>query len=177
MLGGFDHCVGFTLLPQDDGQPFHVTSGDRGGATAWGITRATLSRWLGCPASMDDVKALTREEAQNIYRRWYWDTIGGDLLPAGIDLMVFDHGVVAGEAQSVMELQQVLHMTGDQIDGHVGPITLGLIAENKPLDVIACLEARQAMHYRMCADFPRFGDGWMDRLERRSKAAILMVTR
>jgi lysozyme family protein len=44
---------------------------DKGKATKYGITQATLAEWLGRPASVDDVKALTEHEAREIYREEY----------------------------------------------------------------------------------------------------------
>lgn len=44
---------------------------DLGGATKYGITQATLSGYLGKPASKYDVKNLTEELAREIYRANY----------------------------------------------------------------------------------------------------------
>ena len=46
---------------------------DRGGPTNMGITQATLSEYLGRPASVDEVRSLSRAQAVAIYRsRWRW---------------------------------------------------------------------------------------------------------
>jgi lysozyme family protein len=176
LLGNFSKCVDFTLLPGQDGQPFHTTAGDQGGATAWGITRATLSRWMLAPASVDDVRALKVERARAIYQGFYWNTINGDGLPYGIDLMVFDHGVLAGEVQSAMDLQQALGMTGTDVDGHVGPVTLSRAKDKDPVDLITAIWVRQKAHYRSCSTFKLFGTGWLARLERRTVAAKAMLS-
>lgn len=42
------------------------------------------------------VKALTLQEATEIYERSYWSRSGGELLPAGLDHAAFDFGVNAG---------------------------------------------------------------------------------
>jgi lysozyme family protein len=175
MQGAFPACINFTLLPGDDGQPFHVTSNDPGGATAWGITRVTLSRWLQRPASVDDVRALTKASVQPIYEAYFWKTISGDKLPAGVNLMVFDHGVVAGEHESAIELQTELGFTGDDIDGDIGPITLRAVAARDPAALITALSVRQADHYRACANFVIFGRGWLARVDRRVAAGIAML--
>lgn len=176
MLANFPACVSFTLLPSNDGQPCHITPGDTGGATAYGITRATLSRWMLSPASVDDVKNLTVEKTRAIYQGFYWNTISGDSLPYGVDLMVFDHGVLAGEGEASRELQQVVGLTGDDVDGHIGPITLAAVHSRDPVDLVAALHRRQEMYYRMCANFPLFGNGWLARLTRRVEAATLMLS-
>ena len=43
-----------------------------------------------------DVKALTKAEAGQIYRKNYWDVIKGDQLPPGVDYAVFDFAVNSG---------------------------------------------------------------------------------
>lgn len=173
MQSGFETCLNFTLSPANDGQPFHV---DTGGATSWGVTRAVWSRWIGRPASVDDMKAVTRSSVSGLYRAWYWNTIAGDKLPAGLDLMTFDMGVTAGEHSAAVQLQQVLGFTGDDVDGHIGPITLSRAASEVTADVIERLTHRQEFYYRSCSTFSTNGNGWLNRLQRRSTAALAMLS-
>lgn len=44
---------------------------DPGRATKWGITQATLSQWRGQDATVADIRALSRDEAREIYRLRY----------------------------------------------------------------------------------------------------------
>ena len=81
---------------------------DPGGATNLGITRATLEQARGGPASRAEVRRLSVGEAKTIYRRFYWDPIRADDLPAGLDLAVFDFAVHSGPGRSVKSLQAVL---------------------------------------------------------------------
>jgi hypothetical protein len=48
---------------------------DPGGPTNLGITQATLGRYLGREATLDEVRALTREAAKPIYKRFFWDVL------------------------------------------------------------------------------------------------------
>ena len=66
---------------------------DRGGPTKFGITQSTLSRHLGRPASADDVRGLTPDVAADIYRRYYYEAPGLDLLPQSVQPFVFDAAV------------------------------------------------------------------------------------
>ena len=63
---------------------------DRGGPTDFGITRATLSRHLGRPASADDLRRLDRGVARKIYRRECFQRPRLDRLPPGIRLEELD---------------------------------------------------------------------------------------
>jgi lysozyme family protein len=172
MRGNFSACADFTLAAPQDGQPFHITAGDPGGATTWGVTRATLSRWRHSPASLDDVKALTITEARKIYKAWYYDTISGDDLPAGVDLMVFDHGVVAGEVCSAKLLQKALNV---EADGAIGQITMAAVNAVPPAALVSRLRTYQEQDFKLKSDFYAFGHGWLNRLFRRYNAATVMV--
>lgn len=101
---------------------------DRGGPTKYGITAATLGahRNLGRPATAAEVKALTKEEAAQIYKKSYWVQSGAHLLPDGLDYMAFDFGVNSGPARAVKRLQKVV---GADQDGTVGGKTLQKIRE------------------------------------------------
>jgi lysozyme family protein len=70
---------------------------DPGGATNMGITIGTLSRWLGRKATVEDVKNLTREEANKIYRAYYWEPSGASKAPDyKTALLLMDSGVLHG---------------------------------------------------------------------------------
>lgn len=94
---------------------------DRGGATNWGITQATLTAWLGRPATIADVKALTREEAGEIYKALYITRPGFDKIQdPKLRHLVVDSGVQHGQARATKWLQSLL---GVKVDGQLGPIT------------------------------------------------------
>ena len=169
---GFDSSLAFTLLPSNDGQKFHDTPGDPGGATAWGVTQQSWSSWIGRPASIADMQALTATEVGSFYRYRYWNTIDGDNLPPGVDLMVFDNGVLSGPVTSAKQLQELL---GVKVDGEIGPITLAAAQQSNAYTLITRLRTAQANHYRSLSDFPEFGKGWLSRLDRRADAAMAML--
>jgi lysozyme family protein len=57
------------ILVREGGYVDHPA--DKGGPTKFGITQATLAEWRGKPCSADDVRALTENEAREIYREQY----------------------------------------------------------------------------------------------------------
>jgi lysozyme family protein len=94
---------------------------DSGGPTKFGITHKTLAAHRGLASvTAAQVKALTLQEATEIYERSYWSQSGGDLLPVGLDYAAFDFGVNSGPTTAVKKLQKVL---GIRQDGHVGEDT------------------------------------------------------
>jgi hypothetical protein len=77
------------LLAREGGYVNHPA--DRGGPTHHGITLATLSRWRGRDATVEDVKDLTEYEAREIYRALYlqpFDGIDPELKPQVVDIAV-----------------------------------------------------------------------------------------
>ncbi|MBP1842024.1 lysozyme family protein [Rhizobium petrolearium] len=117
--------VALDLMFGREGGYVNVKS-DRGGPTKYGITHTTLAAHRGVSSvTADQVKRMTLQEAEAIYRRSYWSQSGGDILPAGLDYASFDFGVNSGPTMGVKKLQKVL---GVREDGHVGEKTAAAVA-------------------------------------------------
>lgn len=103
---------------------------DPGGATNHGVTIGTLRR-LGLDLTGDgiigssDVRALTRDQAVEIFIDHYWRRPGLDRLPEDLQPGVFDMYVNAG-SNAVKILQRLLTRLGRPCvdDGIVGPRTV-----------------------------------------------------
>lgn len=90
---------------------------DRGGATNYGITQATLARWRGRAVTVDDVRALTPEEAGDIYRARYlrpFDGVDGRWKAQVVDIAV-NSGVTAARALLAVAQQQTRRPVGVQL--------------------------------------------------------------
>jgi lysozyme family protein len=134
---------------------------DPGGATNFGITRETLSRVRGRPASVEDVRRLTREEAASIYRRLYWQAVRADELPPGLDLAVFDLAVNSGPKRAVTMLQKLLGVTAD---GSIGPVTIKAANRPDPAESVRRLTRERLGFLSRLATWPVFGRGWRRRV-------------
>jgi len=166
MQGNFDRSLAFTLDPQQDGQPLHTTPGDPGGATNLGVTIPALTDYLGRPATVEDIEALTRQSVRPIYATKFWQANQCDRLPTGIDLLVFDFSVYAGVHSSARCLQRALAMSGPDQDGWIGARTLAA-ANSRPVgDLITSLATMQHLHLSGLGDAPSFLHGWDLRLMR-----------
>ena len=103
---------------------------DPGGATNYGVTIGTLRR-LGLDLTGDgrvdieDVRAVTPEDAERIYLEHYFRRPGIDRLPERLQAPVFDMQVNSGRA-AVRILQRLLVGLGHDIavDGVIGPRTI-----------------------------------------------------
>lgn len=108
---------------------------DHGGATNLGITRSELSRWLGHPASIEEVKNLPRKTAEDIYFRWYWTPLSCDKIESDIvAICMFDIGVVRGIGVPPKYAQRICNANGKPlvVDGHIGPKTLAAVNSLDP---------------------------------------------
>ncbi|WP_210485635.1 glycoside hydrolase family 108 protein [Microvirga antarctica] len=153
----FTHSVS-VVLAQEGGFVMHPA--DPGGATNFGITRATLAEARRRAVSVEDVKALTREEAAAIYRRRYWDTIRASDMPAGLSLALFDFAVHAGPGRAVRVLQALV---GEAGDGVVGPDTLSALRHMPAADLIRRLTRARLAFLARLSTWPVFGKGWRKR--------------
>lgn len=138
---------------------------DPGGATNKGITFRVYDGYRqrkGLPTQ--DVRNITAAEISDIYKLQYWDAVKGDILPAGVDYVLFDGGIMSGPSQSIKWLQRALGNV--VVDGQMGQATLAAVAEhpNKPALIDAICDRRMAF-LRALRTFGRFGKGWTQRVE------------
>lgn len=166
-------AVALDLMFGHEGGYVNVKS-DRGGPTKYGITHKTLAAARGVTSvTAAQVKAMTREEAVEIYRRSYWAQAGGDLLPSGLDYAAFDFGVNSGPQTAVKKLQAVLQakkVYAGNIDGHIGEQTIAAMSAYpggvKELIIDYCEERMRYLRSLTNAKtgFPVNGRGWTIRV-------------
>ncbi len=173
-MSRFETCLDFTWLPQNDGQPLHVTPGDRGGATSWGVTLSSYASWRsdhGIHSTTEaDLAAATKDELSDLIYSRYWMAVAADQLPPGVDLLCYDFGYTAGSATAAKLLQETIG--GLAIDGRLGPVTLAATARVDRLDLIRKLGARHEAYYESLTDFAEFGRGWTNRNNARLQLAL-----
>jgi lysozyme family protein len=146
---------------------------DPGGATNMGITFATLKSWRGQPITKADVKALTKAEAEAIYRAKYWNPTKCDDLPAGIDLIMMDGSVNSGIGRGPKWVQSALGVTAD---GKVGPATIAAAKVADPVAVINAACDARLKFLRSLKTWPTFGKGWQRRVDDVRAVALRMAS-
>ncbi len=162
-------CLDFTLK-YEGGYVDHPA--DPGGATNLGVTRATLAKWRRRPVTKADVRALSRDEAAQIYRRHYWEPSGGPHLPAGIDALVFDWAVHSGPTRAVRALQKVLGIKVDGVAGHQLQLAIEKADVRQTIRAL-CSERRKFLS--RLKGFAVFGRGWSRRVDALEKTALSMA--
>ena len=106
---------------------------DKGGPTIWGITQQVARAY----GYADDMKAMPRATAVEIYRKRYWLSVGFDKVAAitpDVATEMFDAGVNInmGPARAGAFLQRALNLLNRQasdypdigVDGGVGALTI-----------------------------------------------------
>ncbi len=164
-IPGFDRCLAVTWQPDNDGQPFHTTRGDAGGATAWAVTFAIYAAWErahGRPwPTVAQFRQATQADLSTILHAWFWLPVQGDVLPAGIDLMAFECCILSGQGTAVDLLQTVACV---KVDGRLGPITLAAIAAMDPTAFVDSFAAVYEARLRDMHGAAEFDAGWSRRL-------------
>ena len=104
---------------------------DPGGETNFGISKASYPNV--------DIKALTQQQAEDIYFRDYWKASGADTLIEGLDLLVLDTAVLCGVGAAKAMLANAR----------------GSVAE---------YAVARALRHAHDPNFARYGLGWFRRL-------------
>lgn len=126
---------------------------DPGRATNWGISQRTYPNL--------DIKALTREQAVALYRRDFYEPIGGDSLPEGVAYQLLDTAINSGINTALRMLQRAI---GVADDGHIGPVTLAAIKATEPHDLVLRFLAERLDFMTRCSGWPTFSRGWTRRV-------------
>lgn len=145
---------------------------DNGGATMRGVTLATYRRYINPQGTKSDLRNITDAQLAKVYREQYWDAIGGDQLPDGVDYAVFDFAVNSGPGRAARYLQSVV---GAPMDGAIGPATLDAAAK-MPVGVVIdrLCDARLAF-LKSLGTWGTFGKGWSARVASVRHDALLMT--
>ena len=118
------------------------------------------------------MRSLTPEKVAPLYEQRYWRPCYGEVLPRGLDFVVFSMGVNAGSGRSIKLLQQSI---GCVPDGVIGPTTRGLISSSNPTTLIAKFSEARREYYRSLKTFPIFGKGWLSRVDKEESESLNMA--
>lgn len=145
---------------------------DPGGVTNHGVTIATWSGYIGHPATIAEMEALSIADVTPLYRAEYWTPAHCDVLPNGVDLMTLDAAVNSGVGRAIRTLQTA---AATNADGKYGPATAAAVAACKPTALIGAMADAREAFYRSLPTFSRFGNGWLTRVSRTKAEALRMV--
>ena len=149
---------GFTDDERDKGNKL---PDGRKGSTMLGVTQFNWENHIGHQVTHDQMRKLTADDVEPLYKKKYWDVVRADELPSGIDYLVFDLGVNAGPGRSIKLLQAAVGVTPD---GGLGPISMAAVLAADPVKLIQDFSDAKEEFYRGLDDFPVHGKGWLNRV-------------
>ena len=135
---------------------------DPGGATNWGCTQAVWEKYVGHSVTVDDMKALTKEDVKPLYKRNYWDALHGDAIPSGLDYCIFDCAINSGVGRAAKFIQEIV---GVPADGAIGNNTVTAITQINSITLINEFSDKRQAFLESLKTFPTFGKGWTKRVQ------------
>jgi lysozyme family protein len=150
----------FELMLKSEGGFVNHPS-DPGGMTNLGVTKATWENWVGRESDEAEMRGLTPEKVEPLYKKKYWDAVRGDDLPMGLDYLMFDFAVNAGAGRAIKTLQTAVGVTPD---GGFGPMTMAAVQDVDPVELIERFSQAKEDFYRSLNTFATFGKGWLNRV-------------
>ena len=131
---------------------------DPGGETKFGISHRSYPD-IG-------IKALTLDQAKDIYRRDYWQAASCDSMPERIGHLVFDCAVHHGVKTAIKLLQRALRVADD---GEFGPVTRGQLLARDTNETADLLMAHRLFFMASCPAYSTYRVGWVKRCFRVSR--------
>ena len=166
--GNFKECLNL-VLKSEGGFVNHPQ--DPGGMTNLGVTKRVWEEYTGHEADEKTMRGLTPEKVAPLYEQRYWRPTYCEVLPRGLDLLVFSMGINAGTGRSVKLLQQSI---GCLPDGIIGPRTRELICASNTATLIAKFSETRRQYYESLGK-PMFIKGWLNRVDHEEAQALQMA--
>lgn len=144
---------------------------DKGGATNMGITIGTLADWRGTDVTVEDVRKLTRAEADEIFRTRYYAMCRCGEMPERMAIVVYNCAVLSGPKTSIKFVQEAFNDLGLTVDGKglendgvLGRLTMGAVKQTDAGILADAFMDRQEKYLRGLDTFSVFGAGWLNRM-------------
>ncbi|WP_299835493.1 glycosyl hydrolase 108 family protein [uncultured Tenacibaculum sp.] len=165
----FKHSIeqaegGYQNLVKDKGN--YNSNGERVG-TNHGVSARFYETITGFPPSIEDMKAITKEEAHIIFKNEFWDRIKGDQIQSQkVAEIITDHAINAGVGAAAKVTQMALRSLGRNIkvDHSIGNVTLNAINATSEKALFEKIAQERIKDYENMEDFKSFGRIWTKRV-------------
>jgi lysozyme family protein len=149
MKTNFKECLAFVLLRaggfKDNRNPEKAKNR--------GITLRAYRQNYGSIMDLEDLKNIPRKHVEHIYRSRYWNKVGANAYPPGVDCIVFSAAVDKGVYKALKWLQKAV---GVKPDGILGDVTIEAVkACEHPYDIIKkYMQLREGFFRRLFGKLP-----------------------
>lgn len=137
-----------------------------GGAVNMGISFAAFTDWWSKAGrsrkpTFADLKALSREDAEEIYRAWFFAPIHFDVLPFGVDYAFVDLAVNSGVGGATRAVRRKLGFPPGRMD----PKFLWAFKDREPHGMIDDICDARIGLMMQSKKWPRFQANWTRRVD------------
>lgn len=126
---------------------------DPGGETKFGISKRSYPHL--------NIKALTIDDARQIYKDDFWNKIHADKLPDGVAYQLMDFAINSGPRTAIVHLQLAISVVAD---GYWGPISQARLDSLTESDLIMRILAARIDFMVNLSNWPSASRGWMRRI-------------
>jgi len=144
-------------------------------ATSYGVTEMTWNNAVDNGIVSGDMDGAPVSDYATVLRAMFWNVMACDALPSGVDLFVFNDACLAGTGHTARLLQRCVGLTGDDVDGQIGPQTLHAVATIRPADLIARLRSADISFLSALHTWPLYHNGWTRREAYMASAALMLM--
>lgn len=179
----FEKSIAFSLK-WEGGRNFNIVNGkpvikgnakaDLGGATAYGVTWATLkAAYKAGIVAHDDICKLTVDEAKLIYKKNFWDKYKWNELEWPVCLCCLDCCINHGKFANILQRAAIDCGQSVVIDGKFGPKTFAALKACTPMTLAKAIYIQRKKYYeKIVAGNPSqkvFLNGWLRRADEMAK--------
>lgn len=139
---------------------------DRGGATNKGVTIATFRSVYGKDKTTQDLKSITDEQWNYIFKKLFWDKCKcTGITDQSVANIIVDYAWGSGISRAIKDVQT---MVGTSVDGICGPKTIAAINRTDPPALFDKIKARRIQFYNNIVKAnpsqSKFLKGWTNRV-------------
>lgn len=108
-----------------------------------------------------DIKAITLQQAKDIYRRDWWDKLGMERWPKAMQFQMFDAAFNHGSGRANQFLQYAVGVTQD---GKIGQATMAAVNAMDANDIVMRFLAKRLRYFTEVKTWDTYSRGWARRV-------------
>ncbi len=139
---------GYQKLSSDPGN--YNSKGELVG-TNLGISAKAYESWINRPPTEQEMRAITKEIATNIFKAWYWDAVkASEINSQAVAENIVDHAINAGPGRIGKIVQEILNKYFHKnlvVDGAIGYQTVVAINEVNPTKLFQKISQYRLEYY------------------------------